>query len=252
MFVVANAIEGFTAFGMAHRIVLLLAMLAVMLMFILTRHGWVRVARGFEIMLAVMLLLEWPLNLFADGHFQNISAENALPFQFCDVAALVGALALLTHKAGLVELLYFWGLAGTMQGLITPALSVDWPHPRFVTFFMLHAGVVMAAIQLVFARGITPRRGAVPRAIGWLVVYAAFAGAVNVIIKVFGGHANYGFLCEKPPTASLFDLLGPWPWYIGVVGIIAWVFFSVLDLPFLVARRKGGENQNHANTSRTG
>ncbi len=244
MFAVASASEVFTAFGPTHCAVLLLTALAVTVMIVLTRRGWLRAARSFEIVLAVMLLLEWPLNLLVAWHFDTLTSANAFPFQFCDVAAIVGALALLTHQAELCELLYFWGLAGTMQGLITPALSVNWPHPRFITFFMLHAGVVMAAIHLVFARGNTPRRGAVLRAIGWMVVYAVSAGVANAIIRFFGGDANYGFLCEKPPTASLFDYLGPWPWYIGAVGVLAWVFFSALDLPFLLARNRA--KKHHA------
>ncbi|MEI6535632.1 MAG: TIGR02206 family membrane protein [Verrucomicrobiaceae bacterium] len=238
MFAEISASGLFYAFGPAHLSVLVLTTLVAALMILVTRKGWLRATRGFEVALAVMLFMEWPLNLMVAWHFESISAGNALPFQFCDVAAIIGALALLTHHAELCELLYFWGLAGTMQGLITPALNVDWPHPRFVTFFILHAGVVMAAIHLVFARGHTPRQGAVARAIGWLIVYAAFAGAANAVINACGGDANYGFLCNKPPTASLFDFLGPWPWYIGSVAAMAWLLFTVLDLPFLMARRK--------------
>lgn len=244
MSVVANASDVFTAFGSAHFSVLVLTALTAVLMILLTRKGCLRAARGFEVGLAVVLLLEWPLNLFVEWHFETLTAGNVLPFHFCDVAAIVGALALLTHQAEFCELLYFWGLAGTIQGLLTPALSVNWPHPRFITFFMLHAGVVLAATHLVFARGNTPRRGAVPRAMAWLAVYAVFAGTANAIIRYFGGAANYGFICEKPQTASLFDYLGPWPWYIGVVFVMAWIFFTALDLPFVPARKRA--EKDHA------
>ena len=236
--------EKFYAYGPAHLSVLLLTVSAAFLMIILTRSGWRRTSRSFEVFLAVILFMEWPVNLLVAWRTEGITANNALPFQFCDVAAIVGGLALLTRQSELCELLYFWGLAGTAQGLITPALSVNWPHPRFVTFFMLHAGVVMAAVQVVFARGKTPRRGAVSRAFGWLFVYAVSAGVVNVVIRLCGGTSNYGFLCEKPPTASLLNILGPWPWYIGAIGVMAWISFSVLDLPFMIARKLG--KKNHA------
>ncbi len=234
----------FHPYGPEHLSVLLLTAFVIALMIILTRRGWLRTAQAFEVILAVMLLLEWPLNLLVAWHSEGITANNALPFQFCDVAAIVGGLALLTHQSELCELLYFWGLAGTFQGLITPALLVTWPNPRFVTFFMLHAGVVIAAIQVVFARGKSPRRGAVSRAFGWLFVYAVSAGVVNAIIRLCGGTSNYGFLCEKPSTASLLNVLGPWPWYIGVIGVIAWIFFSVLDLPFFIARKRVRKNSS--------
>jgi uncharacterized membrane protein YwaF len=50
--------------------------------------------------------------------------------------------------------------------------------------------------------------------------------------------ANYGFLCHKPETASLYDVLGPWPWYVGASGLVGLVFFILLDLPFVIQRAR--------------
>jgi hypothetical integral membrane protein (TIGR02206 family) len=212
--------------------------MAALALILLTRAGWLRAARTFEIALAATLLLQWPFNLWVAWHYETIHVSNVLPFHFCDAAALLGTLALLTHGAEVSELLWFWGLAGTLQGLITPSLAVDWPHPRFVMFFALHCGVVIAALQVVLGRGITPRRGAVLRAMIWLVVYGLVAGAADWLLRLGGFEANFGFLCAKPATASLFDHLGPWPWYLFATLPLAWVFFSILDLPFLILRRR--------------
>ncbi|MGE9267148.1 MAG: hypothetical protein ACQKBY_03545, partial [Verrucomicrobiales bacterium] len=54
-----------------------------------------------------------------------VALDNILPFHLCDLAALICAAALLTRKDKLCELAYLWGLAGTIQGLITPNM----PHP---------------------------------------------------------------------------------------------------------------------------
>jgi hypothetical integral membrane protein (TIGR02206 family) len=40
---------------------------------------------------------------------------------------------------------------------------------------------------------------------------------------------NYGFLNRKPATATLLDVLGPWPHYIltaGVIIVIVWAFMT--------------------------
>jgi hypothetical integral membrane protein (TIGR02206 family) len=228
----------FHAYDAAHVVVLGLTASIAAASIALTRRGWHRGVRSFEIMLAVLLLSDWPLSVFVEWRYGSLNAGNAFPFHLCDVAAIIGALALITHNAELCELLWFWGLAGTMQGLITPALELDWPHPRFVVFFLLHCGVVVAALHLVIGRGHTPRRGAVWRATALLLGYAVFAGSANAIIGLLGGEANYGFMCAKPPTASLFDYLGPWPWYIGSVLVLAGALFSLLDLPFRIRRRR--------------
>jgi uncharacterized membrane protein YwaF len=39
---------------------------------------------------------------------------------------------------------------------------------------------------------------------------------------------------EKPPTASLIDVLGPWPWYLLALEGIAFVIFFILYLPFAI------------------
>lgn len=228
----------FQAFGSSHLVVLGLFALTAVGLITVTRAGWLRAARRCEVALAVLLLLQWPLNLCIAWRYEMIQVANVLPLHFCDAAAVLGALALLTHGAEVSELLWLWGLAGTLQGLITPSLAVDWPHPRFAMFFILHGGVVLAALQIVLGRGITPRRGAVPRAMGWLVVYGAVAGTADWLLRVGGFEANFGFLCAKPATASLFDHLGPWPWYIAATLPLGWVLFTILDLPFLILRRR--------------
>jgi uncharacterized membrane protein YwaF len=43
---------------------------------------------------------------------------------------------------------------------------------------------------------------------------------------------NYGYLCEPPRNPSLIDYLGPWPWYIGSLVILAVVKFWIYYLPF--------------------
>jgi hypothetical integral membrane protein (TIGR02206 family) len=233
----AAPVTAFQPFGASHLTALAVLVTLVVAFVTLERTRRLRVVRGCEIALATLLLLEWPLNAWTAWRWEVLDSSNAFPLHLCDISAFLGASALLTHKKGLCELLWFWGLAGTLQGLITPALETDWPHPRFIAFFALHCGVVLAAMHLVIGRRITPRRGAVWRAVGWLVVYAVVVGGLNALIRACGGGANYGFLCEKPQTASLFDVLGPWPWYVGSIGVLSWVLFSVLDLPFVRGRK---------------
>lgn len=233
-------IAAFHALGASHLTVLAIFAGVAVAMVAVTRAGWFRAARSCELALAALLLLQWPFNLWVAWHYETIQVSNFLPLHLCDVAALLGVLALITHGAEVSELLYLWGLAGTLQGLITPSLAVDWPHPRFAMFFMLHCGVVLAALQMVVGRGITPRKGAVPRAFGWLLIYGLVAGTANWLLRLGGFEANFGFLCGKPATASLLDHLGPWPWYIGALLPLAWVFFSILDFPFLILRRRRG------------
>jgi hypothetical integral membrane protein (TIGR02206 family) len=160
------------------------------------------------------------------------SASYALPLQLCDVVAFIAAGALWFHHPLLVELTYFWGLAGTANGLISPDVQDRFPGYLFLQYFIAHGAIVAAALFLVVGLRITPRRGAVRRVVAFTLGLAAIDAGVNLIT---GG--NYMYLRHTPGVASLLDLMGPWPWYILAAGSLAVVIFVCLDIPFAISRR---------------
>ena len=163
----------------------------------------------------------------------TFSARTDLPLALCNVAVLVAAAACWWQAAQAVELTYFWGMAGTLQAVVTPDLSSGFPHLVFFQYVVGHLGIVLAALLLVAGMGITPRRGAVPRA---LVVTALYTAAVGVVDWLAG--ADYMYLRRPPSNWTLLRLLGPWPWYTLSAAGLAVVLFLLLDLPFWAGRRQ--------------
>jgi hypothetical integral membrane protein (TIGR02206 family) len=155
-----------------------------------------------------------------------------LPLHLTDVVTVVSVLALWTGRPALVELTWFWALTASLQAVLTPDLGADFPELIYWTFFITHSGAVVAAVLLVIGRRITPRAGAVGRAFGATLVVAAAAGTADLLT---GG--NYMWLREKPDTASLLDVMGPWPWYILSGAVLALALFTLLDMPFRRERR---------------
>jgi hypothetical integral membrane protein (TIGR02206 family) len=222
----------FQVFGPSHLAVLSLCLLTLLSL------GWLRrrrprAAQMAERTLGVLLFSVWPLSLAGNFLAGTLNWQNALPLHLCDIAGLAGGLALWTRRPLACEMVYFFGLAGTLQGLLTPNLSVDFPHPRFFGFFLLHGGVVVTALHVVTALEQPPRPGAVPRLVALTLVYALLIAPVNALLGV-----NYGFLCEKPARASLMDHLGDWPWYIVSLVLLCGVFYTLLDWPFARQRAR--------------
>ena len=58
----------------------------------------------------------------------------------------------------------------------------------------------------------------------------AYAAVVGVVDAITG--ADYMYLRAKPPSATLLEALGPWPWYIGAATLIGIALFAILDAPF--------------------
>ena len=172
------------------------------------------------------VLAEWRLGV--------LSARDFLPFHLCDFAIFVAALALLTRRQGVVELLWFWALTGTFLAIVTPAVSGSFPDWRWALYFAMHGGVIAAALVLVVGCGIRPRRGAAWRAFGWTAAYAAVVAIVDLVTG-----ANFLWLRAKPPQPTILDWLGPWPLYILAAGAIGLAGFHLLALPFGAGRWGG-------------
>ncbi len=162
----------------------------------------------------------------------KFSARTSLPFALCDMAVIVAAVACWWRIPVLVELTYFWGLAGTLQAIITPDLNAGFPHLVFFQYMAGHLGIVVAALFLVVGLRITPRPKAVPRV---LAITAAYTALVGLIDATSG--ANYMFLRSPPSNWTLLRVLGPWPWYVLSATGVALVLLVVLDAPFWAARR---------------
>ncbi|HRQ88319.1 MAG TPA: TIGR02206 family membrane protein [Bacteroidia bacterium] len=166
---------------------------------------------------------------------EPLSFDNSLPFHLCDIAAITAALALITRRRLFGTLTYFWGLAGTLQGLLTPAIDIGFPSPPFLVFFLQHFAIVATALYLPIVTGWRPRAPywrAISEIFAWSIAYLVFAFAMNALTG-----ANYGFASRPPSTPSLLDYLGPWPWYLLSMQGIALVLFSLLYLPFLRSRK---------------
>ena len=181
--------------------------------------------------LALINLCVYPLSLGAWLSLDGEKAwDNLLPFHLCDVAAITAGFALITKRPLLCALTYFWGLAATIQGIVTPAITVGFPAPPFLMFFVHHFAVVIAALYLPIVIGWRPKlplwKGPL-EVYGWSVIYLIFAMTVNRLLG-----SNFAFASHPPTNPSLIDQLGPWPWYLFAMQGIAVVFFLLLTLPF--------------------
>lgn len=198
---------------------------------VLARHrpgGWIRI-------LALVLIADeavWWATLVAGGGEPGQRAQP-LPLQLCDVAILVAAFALWTQNRLAVEITYFWGLAGTLQGLLTPDLPQHFPSYLYFQYYVAHGGVLAAALVLVVGLRLHPRRNAVLTVAAITLAYAAFVAVVDLLTG-----ADYLYLRTKPASGSLLDLLGPWPVYIAGAAIIGAALLAALDAPFRIRRAR--------------
>lgn len=153
---------------------------------------------------------------------------DSVPLQLTDLATVMAAYALWSRRAWAYALTYYWGLVLSTQALISPALqSPDFPDYRFLAFWAIHLLVVWAAIYLTWGRGMRPDWRSYRLTVGVTLVWAVATFAFNSVAGT-----NFGFLNRKPSTASLLDVIGPWPWYVFIGTALIAIVWALMTWPW--------------------
>jgi hypothetical integral membrane protein (TIGR02206 family) len=163
----------------------------------------------------------------------ELSWESSLPLELCHCVLLACIVALFWPNRLAFEIAYFWGLGGTLHAVVTPDLGQGFPSWDFIQFFWAHGTILLAIVYLIAARKLRPGASSVPRMLLAVNLYALVVGAIDL---AFGW--NYGYLRHPPSQPSLIDYLGPWPWYILSLELVALFSFMILELPWRLAAKR--------------
>ncbi len=177
--------------------------------------------------LGVLGLLNW---LVQTGYYALLDWDPtvSLPLHICDLAALLGPLALLTRYRPLRSLLYFWAFAFTTQGLITPTLEHGPATAAFWLFWCNHAGVVGLAVYDTAVRRYRPALADLLQVAALSFAYIAVIFPINVVM-----HWNYAFVGPSRPSApTIIDALGPWPRRVPVILFMGFMMMVHVYLPW--------------------
>ncbi|WP_188111146.1 YwaF family protein [Nocardioides antri] len=163
----------------------------------------------------------------------NFDIGVTLPLHLCDLAWVAATWALWSHRPFPVALTFFWGLTLTIQGVLTPALNEEIPHPRYFAFWALHLLIVWAAVYLVVGLRLVPRWRDYGATVLTTLVWAVATYAFNVVADT-----NYGYLMRKP-RSSILDYFHDWPWYVveeivlivAVWALMTWVLQGAVKRP---------------------
>jgi hypothetical integral membrane protein (TIGR02206 family) len=158
----------------------------------------------------------------------------SLPLHVCDLMAFVAVWAMWSERRGPRGVLYFAGLALCTQGFITPIVTSGPAYLHFWLFWWLHLWIVGAAAYDLFARRFRPTWAEWRLTVGVGILYVLAMMALNHVIE-----ANYGYVgATTPRTATLIDALGPWPWRVGILGLMTIALMALLMLPWTIRPRR--------------
>ncbi|KAB7708250.1 TIGR02206 family membrane protein [Bacillus aerolatus] len=171
-------------------------------------------------------------------HIGTWKVSHSLPLELCNIASLLTFFLLITGKKAAYEILLFIGLLGASQALLTPYLYFDFPHFRFFHFFFTHMIIFWTPLYFTWVKGYRPTFFSVLKTMIFLNVLLPIALIINNLTN-----GNYLYLSHKPETASMLDLLGPYPWYIlsleataFILSVMIWLLFRNRSSAILIEK----------------
>ncbi|MCF7561106.1 TIGR02206 family membrane protein [Sabulilitoribacter multivorans] len=160
----------------------------------------------------------------------NISTD--LPLYLCSLMGLVIPIFTYYRKLWMYEILLFWIIAGTLQAVLTPDISVGFPSFDYFRYWVVHLGLLTVIFYATIVLKMKPTFKSVFKSFFALQLYVIFMVIINYVLN-----ANYFYLNQKPQSASILDYFGEWPWYIIVVQIIIIPYFLLIYTPFYFVER---------------
>lgn len=158
------------------------------------------------------------------------SLKDSLPLNICSVSLILVFLSVIVRKKVVINLLYFWGLPGTVYALLFPNLIFDFPHFRFFEFFIAHAIILWMVLYYLIIEKLDI--GNREMLIAYIVTITYLLGVMflNELLR-----SNYLYLRRKPVFESFFDLLGNNYQIKLFCGLF--FLFKILQIPFILRLR---------------
>jgi hypothetical integral membrane protein (TIGR02206 family) len=191
-------------------------------------HARGRAGRVLAVVLIAYYLVESVVRVAVLG----MRVMDTLPFEMCSALFFIGAFGLWTGNLVALEVTWFWTMSGPIHALITPTPRAGFPDPNYFQYFLAHGLLVFTALYVAIALRRAPRRGGVWRAFAALIAYIPVVAVVDLV-----SGENYLYLRHKPPSPTLVDALGPWPFYVASGVAVALASFAIVNVPFVIARR---------------
>ncbi|MTE27896.1 YwaF family protein [Winogradskyella ouciana] len=165
--------------------------------------------------------------------FDNYNFKTDLPLYLCSLMAMIIPVFTYYRKYWIFEILVFWIIGGTVQGVITPDIVIGFPSFDYFRYWVVHLGLLSIIFYFIFVFKMKPTLKSVFKSFLALQIYVVLMIILNYLLD-----ANYFYLNEKPKSASLLDYFGEWPYYIVVGQLIIIPLFLLIYLPFSVLERR--------------
>jgi hypothetical integral membrane protein (TIGR02206 family) len=159
--------------------------------------------------LAWVLAIDYLLDTAVRVAWLDVPFVENLPFHYCGWVHMIAIYALLTCRPAALEVQVILTFAGVLHSLITPTPSDGFPGIDYFRYFIYHGLVVGSAVYSLGALDVRLTWRSAVRAVLVLQAFEAVTGLMD-----WATGLNFMYLRAPPPSPTLFDAMGAWPWYL--------------------------------------
>lgn len=224
-----NTLNTFVLFSSEHLAAITVLFLCVLILFLL-KKVLVRPFNNtllFERLFAVSLLVMEVAYHLVLVQEKTWSLSESSPLHLCSLTLLCSIILLWTGNKRFYDFVFYAGMGGALQAVLTPSILVNFPDFKFIQFFYVHIGIILTAFYILWVKGYKPTFKGLIKTMVILNIIFPFIFVLNILIQ-----GNYMFLREKPINGSLLDFIGPYPWYILSMEVVAFTLFLITWLVF--------------------
>nr|WP_263327007.1 TIGR02206 family membrane protein [Neobacillus sp. Marseille-Q6967] len=230
----ATEMRDFTLFSLPH-VITLLIFFTTFFMFIYYRQKLVK----------YKAILKW--SLFTILLFCDISLQvhlivikqwqvSDLPLHVCSLSALLALYLFLRKNQRMFYLLFFMGFLPPILSMISPDIVHQFPHFRFIRYFLKHSAIPFAVLYFILFEGYRVPRKAVLWSFLSINVIAIPIYLLNRLLDT-----NFFFLAAPSETKTLLTLFGSGVMYNISLEIVALIVCIITYIPMGILQKEEGK-----------
>ncbi|MGD6802069.1 TIGR02206 family membrane protein [Rossellomorea vietnamensis] len=164
---------------------------------------------------------------------------GTLPFHLCSISTFIAVFLFLKPSKKAFYLLFFIGFLPPILSMVTPEVFYQFPHYRFIKYFLHHSAIAWTVIYFIVYEGYR-----VPKKAVWTGFLMLNLLALPIyFLNLFLG-TNFFYLADPTESKTILTFFGTGIWYYINLEIAALFLFFLTYLPMGIyekreRRRKG-------------
>jgi hypothetical integral membrane protein (TIGR02206 family) len=160
-----------------------------------------------------------------------------LPIQLCSLSTFIALYLFLKNNKKVFDLLFFIGILPPILSMVTPDIVYQFPHYRFIKYFLHHSAIPLAVLYFILFEGYrVPRKAILQSFLGLNII------AVPVFFLNQWLDTNFFFLANPSETKTLLTFFGSGVMYYINLEIVAVIVFIMTYIPMGMLIKR--ENKN--------